>query len=50
MPGRAEPIRLAFILGGIEFSDVRISYRDFEKMKAGQVIVPSVTMAHASLS
>lgn len=29
LKGRAEPIRLAFSIGKIEFEDERLSFRDF---------------------
>ncbi|KAG3110488.1 hypothetical protein PI125_g9982 [Phytophthora idaei] len=32
--GRAEPIRLAFFVGGIDFEDVRLSFDEFEKVKS----------------
>eukprot|EP00644_Phytophthora_capsici_P005711 jgi/Phyca11/98049/e_gw1.2.177.1 len=32
--GRAEPIRLAFFIGGIEFEDERISFEEHEKVKS----------------
>lgn len=31
--GRAEPIRLALFIGGIEFEDVRFSYSDFPEVR-----------------
>ncbi|KAF4047186.1 Glutathione S-transferase C-terminal domain [Phytophthora infestans] len=34
VPGRAEPIRLAFFIGGIDFEDVRISLDEYEKVKS----------------
>jgi len=33
--GRAEPIRLALALGGIEFEDHRLSFAEFREMRAG---------------
>ncbi len=33
--GRAEPIRLALSLGGIEFEDHRLSFAEFTEMRAG---------------
>ncbi|MBI1195545.1 MAG: glutathione S-transferase [Gammaproteobacteria bacterium] len=33
--GRAEPIRLALSLGGIEFEDHRLSFAEFKEMRAG---------------
>jgi glutathione S-transferase len=33
--GRAEPIRIALSIGGIEFEDHRISFSDFGQMRAG---------------
>ncbi|KUF86536.1 Glutathione S-transferase 1 [Phytophthora nicotianae] len=32
--GRAEPIRLAFFIGGIDFEDVRLSFDEYEKVKS----------------
>ncbi|RLN49407.1 hypothetical protein BBJ28_00026707 [Nothophytophthora sp. Chile5] len=32
MPGRAEPIRLAFFIGGVEFEDERLSFEDLAKL------------------
>uniref|UniRef100_A0A6B2LJG1 GST N-terminal domain-containing protein n=1 Tax=Arcella intermedia TaxID=1963864 RepID=A0A6B2LJG1_9EUKA len=34
MPGRGEPIRLAFRIGGIDFEDVRISMAEWPQKKA----------------
>ncbi|POM67662.1 Glutathione S-transferase, partial [Phytophthora palmivora] len=34
IPGRAEPIRLAFFIGGIEFEDERLSFEEYEKVKS----------------
>lgn len=33
-PGRAEPIRLAFYIGGIDFEDERLSFDEFGKVKS----------------
>ncbi|KAJ9442766.1 Glutathione S-transferase 1 [Diplonema papillatum] len=33
MPGRAEPARLAFVLGGIAFEDNNITWKDWSEMK-----------------
>jgi glutathione S-transferase len=33
--GRAEPVRLALSLGGIEFEDHRVSFAEFKEMRAG---------------
>ncbi|GMF43171.1 unnamed protein product [Phytophthora fragariaefolia] len=35
LPGRAEPIRLAFYIGGIDFEDVRLSFDEFAIVKSG---------------
>ncbi|EGZ28034.1 hypothetical protein PHYSODRAFT_472264 [Phytophthora sojae] len=34
LQGRAEPIRLAFFIGGVEFEDKRLSFDEFEKVKS----------------
>jgi hypothetical protein len=34
MPGRAEPIRVAFHIGGVPFEDERLSFPDFGAAKA----------------
>ncbi|KAH7478975.1 hypothetical protein KRP22_010973 [Phytophthora ramorum] len=34
VPGRAEPIRLTFFIGGIAFEDERLSFDEFAKIKA----------------
>ncbi|TMW60518.1 hypothetical protein Poli38472_000560 [Pythium oligandrum] len=45
-PGRAEPVRLAFHIGGVEFEDERIEFADLEKLRPslpfGQVPVLSI--------
>ena len=33
-PGRAEPVRLAFVVGGIPFEDVRVDYQRVASMRA----------------
>merc|ERR1712137_216846 len=38
VPGRAEPIRLAFFIGGIEFEDTRITYPEFGGLKQSGVL------------
>ena len=34
-PGRAEPIRLAMALGGLDFEDHRITFPQFQTLKQG---------------
>ncbi|KAE9092261.1 hypothetical protein PF010_g17874 [Phytophthora fragariae] len=34
LPGRAEPIRLAFYIGGIDFEDERLSFDEFAEVKS----------------
>lgn len=38
LAGKAEAIRLAFKLANVEFEDVRLSFEDFGKYKAGEVL------------
>lgn len=33
VPGRAEPIRLAFSIGKVEFEDVRLDFESWGKFK-----------------
>lgn len=42
--GRAEPIRIALSIGGIEFEDRRLSFTEFSEMRAGTPLnaVPTV--------
>lgn len=42
--GRAEPIRMALSMGGIEFEDVRISFAEFRELRDGYPLKAIPTM------